>query len=74
MIYLPLHFMAVTQLLNGDVKLHDLCTLYSRPSIYRAHREKGNMHGISNLTVNRILIYISVYTKVAIWENENRAR
>ena len=44
-----------------------------RPSIYRASRGKGNMYGISNYTVYRISIYISLLIKVVNLGNENWA-
>ena len=47
---------------------------YLRPSIYRASRGKGNIYGISNNTVYRISIYISLLIKVANSGNENGAR
>ena len=52
----------LSALCSGGLKFD----MNSRPSIYRTSRGNGNMHGISNCTVNRISIYNSLHIKVAI--------
>ena len=58
--------MSVVKILNYLLVLEYYCI-----STYYAFRGKVNMHGISNCTVNRISINISLHIKVVIWEDGN---
>ena len=63
----PIHPTKCVHNLSGELIILVYATARSRiskyniPSIYRASWGKGNMHGISNCTVNRIWVYISLH-------------